>query len=198
MVYAKLSTLSEKWKELDGKYPCKYDWPKDCGRQCGDSGIVLRKGSMDEVFTSENPVKEVVDSYSYTTAFFEAFPKEPSTFIRGEGKTLEEAEKAAWDKLQKYSKCDHPEFDRKGYKNGGCFCIECGMFSSHLEPTTVCTVCNIPTNYGTDKNNQWYCKEHYKELPDDMLHDYILLSKKRRKQVDKILKKRKTYDLEKV
>ena len=62
---------------IGGSYECKYDWKDNCFVQCGDEGVVLDK----------------VDSY--LTAFFEAFPKEPKTFIRGEGKTIAEAEKQA-------------------------------------------------------------------------------------------------------
>ena len=52
------------------EYDCKYDW--DCFCQAGEHGVV---------FSSKG---------SYSTAFFEAFPKKPKCFLRGEGKTVEE------------------------------------------------------------------------------------------------------------
>ena len=53
-------------------HQCKFEWPEDCGVQCGEGGLVLDKKG------------------SYTTAFFEAFPKSPSCFLRGEGASIEE------------------------------------------------------------------------------------------------------------
>ena len=56
-------------------YVLKCDWPEDCFVQGGTSGLVLKGKS------------------TYKTAFFEAFPKNPDCFVRGEGESLEEAEK---------------------------------------------------------------------------------------------------------
>ncbi len=58
-------------KSFGEAYVCKYEWPEDCFVQCGDNGIVCGKES-------------------YTTAFFEAFPESPKTFLRGEGAFVEE------------------------------------------------------------------------------------------------------------
>jgi hypothetical protein len=75
--------------------------------------------------------KELKDSSYYKTAFFEAFPENPRTFIRGEGKTVKEAEEKAWEKLQGYLACEGHEFERRNYKNGVGFCKYCNMFKSH-------------------------------------------------------------------
>ena len=61
-------------RKLKNGYECKCAWPESCFVQGDNNGVVIN--------TTEG--KE-----SYSTAFFEAFPKEPfSTFIRGEGKDL--------------------------------------------------------------------------------------------------------------
>lgn len=57
-------------------YNCICDWPDDCFVQGGGDGIVI-----------------VRDGDNYNTAYFEAFPKNPDCFIRGEGETMEDAEK---------------------------------------------------------------------------------------------------------
>lgn len=64
-------------------FKCRYNWPEDCYVQCGEFGVVIS------------------DNGNYETAFFEAFPKQPKTFIRGEGKSIEEAETQAWREFQK-------------------------------------------------------------------------------------------------
>lgn len=137
-------------------YLCKFDWGKDCFVQCGDEGIVISEES-------------------YLTAFFEVFSNQPKTFIRCEGNTIEEAEQKAWTQFQKYKKCKKHEFVRNGYTNGSGFCKHCGMFKSHaFEPTTKCKVCDIPTAYTCDVNNEWYCKEHKELIPDELLNEYQL------------------------
>lgn len=128
-----------------GRYSHKIecDWPDDCYVQWGSCGVVL----------CETP---------YKTAFFEAFPKEPETFIRGEGKTISEAEKNAFDKLQKYLLCNNHEFERGGYTSGAGVCKKCGMFSSTAfeYPTTKCYWCGKPTNFYVDNQRRYWCEEH--------------------------------------
>lgn len=136
-------------------YKCKKDWDEDCFVQCGDSGLVLK---------AEN---------TYNTAFFEAFPTNPKTFIRGEGETIQEAEERAFEKLQKYKKCEKHEFERNGYTNGAGFCKHCGLFKSKcFEPSTTCVICNKPTNWGYDVNKEWYCKKHIHLMPYEKMHSY--------------------------
>lgn len=105
-------------------YPCLKDWPEDCKVQCGDKGIVL----------SNKP------EGSYTTAFFEAFPRKPSTFIRGEGHTIEEAEESAWNQYQKVLNCVEHDYRRHGKTSG--ICKKCGLFTMNcMPPEKPCAVC---------------------------------------------------------
>lgn len=120
-------------------YECAKPWPEDCFVQAGKNGIVFRNGSLDEVLQNPEKGLETVAAVvgaipdppaSYRTAFFEAFPRSPDTFIRGEGKDIQEAEAKAWAKYSKHVACPGHEFEKRGYKNGGGFCKHCNMFSS--------------------------------------------------------------------
>lgn len=91
------------------------EWPADCTVQWGARGVVLRR--------QEN-------GGSYNTAFFEAFPTKPKTFIRGEGSTIEEAERSAFGQFEKFQACPNHEFERRNYTNGAGFCKHCGLFNS--------------------------------------------------------------------
>lgn len=125
-------------------HECAHSWPEDCFVQCGDRGIVF--------------VKET--STTYETAFFEAFPRNPDTFLRGEGKTVEEAEEQAWTKYQKQLNCKKHEFERKHYRNGAGVCKNCGLFLADIfEPLEICQFCNKPTYFGKDTTGKWFCKE---------------------------------------
>lgn len=136
-------------------YTCQYDW-SDVRIQAGDRGIV---------FTDKKP-------YSYRTAFFEAFPDEPCTFIRGEGTTIADAEKEAWRKWQRILACPGHEFERRGYKNGAGFCKHCGMFASKIfPPDEYCVTCGKPTYWTEDTDGNWYCKEHERDKPLDKWTD---------------------------
>jgi hypothetical protein len=141
-----------KARSLKGGYDCKQEWPENCFCQCGDGGIVFSpKGN-------------------YTTAFFEAFPQAPTdTFIRGEGKTIEEAELDAFNQYKKFSSCDHSMgFERRDYTNGSGFCLGCGMFKSKaFLPTTLCIICKVPTNYSSDIKDNYYCEEHVNMMPEE-------------------------------
>jgi hypothetical protein len=174
-------------KSFGKDYPCKFDWDEDCFVQCGSSGIVLGKGSLQEVFDSENPLQTLgeaaCDESSYITAFFEAFPNNPSTFIRGEGKTIEEAEEQAWKKCQKYKNCPEHEFERGKYTNGAGICKNCGMFSSKVfEPLTKCVICDKPTYFTTDIDDNFYCEEHESHIPEDKKHEWYKRMERFRKQ----------------
>lgn len=149
-------------------YECQKDWPEDCFVQCGDNGLVL-KGGMEKTLGSKT-IGEAVDNlkehYSYTTAFFEAFPRTPETFIRGEGATVEEAEEKAWKAYEKFSACEHPEFEKRKYRNGAGFCVKCGMFKSRaFEPWEQCVVCGKPTFYHPVDENTMMCKKDFYNLP---------------------------------
>lgn len=104
------------WK--DSEYQPRHEWPGDTLVQWGGRGVVLGK----------NP---------YTTAFFEAFPDKKVTagggFIRGEGKTIEEAEDAAFAQFTRETSCQHL-WGREHYTNGGQLCRHCRAFrSGHLK-----------------------------------------------------------------
>lgn len=70
------------------------------------------------------------------TPFFEAFP--PGTFIRGEGDTIEAAERAAFRQYERQRGCKHffgRYHSRKGtYTNGGAHCHLCGRFEASYFP----------------------------------------------------------------
>lgn len=155
-------------RNSDGKpYKCKQNWREDCFVQCGEEGLVLSKDG------------------DYFTAFFEAFPKEPKTFIRGEGNNIEEAELNAWNQLQRFLKCKKHEFERSGYTNGSAICKHCKMFKSKVfEPTTKCTICEKPTNYISDKNDNYYCEEHEYLIPDSELNSFQLRARKFKRQTN--------------
>lgn len=125
-------------------YDCKFPWPDDCFCQAGGDGIVLPRGSLEKALHTTEGALETIAAVaraipppgkSYRTAFFEAFPENPDTFIRGEGKTIEEAEGSAWKKFERIAKCAGHEYERRGYANGAGFCKHCGLFVSHCFPS---------------------------------------------------------------
>lgn len=131
-------------------YDCHYEWPDDCSVQGGNSGVVFSPNG------------------NYQTAFFEAFPKTPSTFIRGEAETIEGAEKNAWEKYQRIVNCKEHEYEKRGYKNGLGFCVHCDLQKSNaFEPEQYCKICNAPTNWKRSNKDDWYCKEHSDMIPED-------------------------------
>lgn len=128
-------------------YAVRHPWPEDCFVQGGESGLVISRSGQ-----------------HYGTAFFEAFPTAPKTFIRGEGKTQEEAEDAAWAKYQRVASGDHEHvFETRGYRNGAGFCTHCGLFQSGVfdlaEIGSVCDVCGVGTYY-KKIGEKLYCQEH--------------------------------------
>jgi hypothetical protein len=98
----------------------QHPWPEECFVQGGSNGIVL------------------AGKDTYTTAFVEAFPDE--TFLRGEGKTIAEAEDKCWTQYQKLVSCEHGPFEARGYKNGCGFCVKCGTWFPH-------EICQLPIDY---------------------------------------------------
>lgn len=189
-------------KSFGKPYDCKKDWPEDCFVQCGDTGIVFgRSGSFDNVMTSDDVLgalkEEVYDKETYVTAFFEAFPKTPNTFIRGEGKSVEEAEDNAWKQYQKYSTCSNHEFERRGYTNGAGFCKNCGMFNSKaFEPETKCCICGKPTFYTKDINENWYCEEHDNLMPEDLKPEWKKRHEKLKEYIKNKVSKNAKEDIE--
>lgn len=102
------------WK--DRSHRPSDDWPPDCQVQWGGEGIVLSR-------SAEAPRR---------TAFFEAFPA-TGGFIRGEGATIADAERAALRKFRLESVCDH-RWARRDYTNGGAICQRCRGFKIAFKP----------------------------------------------------------------
>ena len=145
--YAKRSIFSKVSPGVD--YPCDHPWP-ECFIQCGDSGLVFSKKG------------------NYTTAFFEAFPRDPDTFIRGQGKTIKDAENDAWEQWERVRGCPGHEFERRGYENGAGFCKHCGFFKSKaFPPSNKCCICGEPTYYTHDIDKNWYCEDHADQKPKE-------------------------------
>lgn len=126
-------------------FVCLQAWPADCFVQCGDHGIVLQgRGALEAALTQPAAAAEVVATVlgqetkvqHYFTAFFEAFPNDPDTFIRGEGQTIAEAEAQAWAEYERVRACPQHDFERRGYTNGAGFCRNCGLFKSKVFPPT--------------------------------------------------------------
>jgi hypothetical protein len=87
-------------------------WPGDCLVQWGGHGVVLgTEGTR-------------------RTAFFEAFPVDPPTFIRGEGADVVTAEAAAFAQFGRQRDCPGHRLERAGYRNGAGICAHCGLFVS--------------------------------------------------------------------
>ncbi|OXX41375.1 hypothetical protein B9J93_20135 [Vibrio sp. V17_P4S1T151] len=132
------------------KYETRYDWGKT-HLQAGESGIVISRGKG-----------------SYMTAFFEAFPKVSGfgTFIRGEGKDIDEAEKNAWEKFQKQLACVEHHWNRKVHgsvrTDGYAQCECCGLRATALEPTTKCSKCE--KNTAREFGDGFLCDDHFYEL----------------------------------
>jgi hypothetical protein len=100
------------------RHAVQHPWPEDVYLQGGGHGLV---------FSS--------DGNDYTTAFVEAFPG--STFLRGEGPTVAEAEDAAWKQFLVWRDCDgsgqpHGPYERRQYRNGAGFCTRCGIWMNKV------------------------------------------------------------------
>lgn len=88
-------------------------------------------------------------------AFFEAM-NEKSIF-RGDAKTLQEAEKIAWDKYNKTINCEH-DFIRKQDTGYAC-CSKCDLKGEYLKNIQTCIACTNPhfDYVGSDS----FCIKHY-------------------------------------
>lgn len=165
-------------RSFEAPWECTKDWPDDCFVQCGARGMVFtgNDNSLERALTTAEGAIDALTGKSehYVTAFFEAFPRDPDTFIRGEGTTIEEAEQKAWDKFQRHLACENHEFERRGYTNGAGFCKNCGLFkSAAFEPTTECYLCGAKTYYGNTNDSRYYCEVCKDQVPDELLPDFI-------------------------
>lgn len=166
-------------------YVCQYEWAEDCFVQCGGDA----KNGW----------------------FFESFPRNPNTFLRGDSKeSVEDAERKCWEEFQQQNKCnlDHSDinsftkvrWDGHEYDNGVGWCKSCGMFKSEcFPPWEECYQCKEKTFYSRDnKGNRW-CKKCYNDIPEDWLTDSIKWSRKMKKiQEQEITKEEFTEALDQV
>lgn len=170
-------------KSFGPDYECQKPWDEDMFVQCGDAGLVLQKIG------------------GYRTAFFEAFPKNPSCFLRGEGPTVEEAEAACWEKYQKVRTCNH-EMERRDRRDGYGYCKHCAYASMVFEPLDKCCKCGVPTRYTTDYKGRHYCKKHERtkpKNPNPSKVERMMEPEKRRlpRKEKQLLKKAVTYKFRK-
>lgn len=98
----------------------RHPWPDEVTLlQGGKNGLVLRR-----------------EGGSYRTAFVEA--SLPGTFLRGEGETIADAEDVVWEQYERLTACpaypDHGPFERRHYRNGAGFCIQCGGWFARVLP----------------------------------------------------------------
>lgn len=175
-------------------YLCQKTWPEDCFVQCGGDGMVFVEGTMKEAF--DNPVDFFKSPPKhYRTAFFEAFPKNPDTFIRGEGKTLEEAEENCYKRWQKILDCPKHDYEPHGLDGSG-ICKLCKLFQSDvLEPIVKCKICG-KKRYGELKEDV-YCREHYAETDYGalQLQWHNLMDKRNENYSNEQIRKETTKDL---
>lgn len=102
----------------DTDYVPSCAWPEKCYVQWGGTGLVLGETS-------------------YRTAFFEAFPGDGAgSYIRGEGKSIAEAEQKAFARYLRESGCAH-RWGRRDYLNGGAICYGCKAFKTVFKPVHV-------------------------------------------------------------
>lgn len=153
-------------------YTCLKPWPENCFVQCGGHGVVFE--NLDKAFQKpEETIKAIAGGPSslghYHTAFFEAFPKDPSCFLRGEGSSIELAEEDCFKKWQTIQNCSSHEFDRKGRTDGYAYCTKCSYSSTVLDPVTTCVDCGTPTAKTTDNKDNHRCWKHHYLLPLDQV-----------------------------
>lgn len=86
--------------------------------------------------------------------FIETFPRDPSTYLRGEGATYADAEAMAWARWEAILACPAlaetgaHAFETRGYRNGAGFCRACNLFQGNVfdlrEIGSVCIICSEP------------------------------------------------------
>lgn len=135
-------------RSYGGDYDCFHPWDEDCYVQCSGGE----------------------DNERYH--FFEAFPVKPvKTFIRGDGKSVREAEDSAWEQYQKIINCPHHEFKKWIDTSRIGVCIHCNYKKlRHFLPTSRCSVCekeHVEFDFGINKDSpdklHYFCKEHFLE-----------------------------------
>jgi hypothetical protein len=110
----------------------RHPWPDHVYVQGGERGAVMRPKAK---------------GGPYRTAFVEAFPQ--GAFLRGEGRTLADAEDAAWAKYEVWRDCDgtgpHGPFEARGYANGCGHCSRCGTWMTGVLPVQLADPDSEPT-----------------------------------------------------
>jgi hypothetical protein len=156
------------------KYKIKCNWAHDWTYSVGNDGLVICKNAD-----------------SYTTAFFEIYPRNPDCYLRGEGDTIEEAEIEAFGKWIKILSCRKHDWERRGRKDGYAFCKHCNLSGTYLEPLSKCKICKKTTNYDSDKNENHYCKKHASNIPKKLRLEalwgkkYVKMPRKLKKKLKK-------------
>lgn len=133
-------------------YELQHPWP-EFKIQANGTGVVL----------GEAP---------YLTAFFEAFPREPSTFIRGEGVDVQTAENEAWEKYQRILACPNHEYKRHN-NDGAGICIHCGLFQQNVLPClNKCVICGKEAvHHYSLMTEDDLCYTHHREEIETLLSD---------------------------
>jgi hypothetical protein len=156
-----------------GPYEAKHPWPSETVVSAGNGIVFIRNVKPGE-------------RTSYTSLFMEVYPPNAG-FIRGEGKTAEECENAAWAKYQLALNCSDPSgthrWESRGYKNGAGFCAHCSTFSTEVfsgdDLNQHCDVCGVGTTYHWDDNEAgvtvFLCEKHYVQpkRSSDYLIDFL-------------------------
>lgn len=184
-----------------GEYRALQEWPRDCYLQAGGHGIVIDSkapgaptlaGALTNVHEAQAVLAAALIGQENPragirfTAFFEAFPKDPPTFIRGEGATIEEAECDAWGQFQKIRACPAHEFEQRDYQNGGGICKHCGLFQMGvIPPVENCYHCDQPTWGEQDNKGRRWCEKCAEAIPEeDQTEIQKLVRRSRQQMVD--------------
>lgn len=122
-----LGSIFTRQEEFDYTPVCP--WPEDCTVQWGSPRTLDRD--------DKDPI--VVDG------FFEAFPAQPtraSSYLRGEGTSIEEAERACFARYEREKECNHHwgrarTHGKAPYTNGYGWCQLCGCGQSNKFPVLV-------------------------------------------------------------
>jgi hypothetical protein len=151
--------VSTSAREVFGRrtiWPCRHDWPL---------GLFCQGG----------------DGYVGGVAFFEAFPRDPDTFLRGEGPTVEDAEDACWARYVRIRECSGHELVQDGVSPHGT-CRHCGLWQANVfQPKTCCVRCGVSTDWLSDRLGRYWCPDHADEIPpgirwsfQDMTRPFVL------------------------
>jgi len=151
----------------DTDYRPEQPWKSDTYVQWGARGVVLGRSP-------------------YRTAFFEAFPKHGG-FIRGEGASIAEAERKAYEQFSRESSCQH-SWGRRGYTNGAGICTRCkGFEGGRFAPITKLGEWRAPiSSMAVETILMGWLRDHVGEKPDpaSQRHDRRTWLKARSQGID--------------